>query len=166
MREGNRKIGIELPNVSDPEKAKARIGTAAILELKPVYDHAETQEELIERAGGKLPEGTMIIPGRKEEAGFHLVPTFAKVTGKHLKDAKYQLNTGDFFAQGTPHTIAIEFKPEGAKKFYELTKENAGKQLAIILDNVVVSAPRVDKPIEGGTASIYGRNITQESAEE
>ena len=43
----NRKIGIELPNVSDPEKAKAHIGTAAILELKPVYDFAHTKEELI-----------------------------------------------------------------------------------------------------------------------
>ncbi len=52
--EGNRKIGIELPNVSDPEKAKARIGTAAILEMKPVYDEAHTKEELIERSGEKF----------------------------------------------------------------------------------------------------------------
>ena len=85
--------------MSDPEKAKARIGTAAILEFKPVYDYAHTKEELIERAGGKVPEGAMIIPGRKEEAGFYLVPTFAKVTGKMLKDARYALRTKSFLAR-------------------------------------------------------------------
>ncbi len=163
--EGNRKIGIELPNVSDPEKAKARIGTAAILEMKPVYDFAHTKEELLERAGGKLPEGTMIIPGRKEEAGFYLVPAFAKVTGKQLKDARYQMRTDDFMSKGTPHGVQIEFKSEGAKKFYELTKDSVGKEVAIILDNVVVSSPRVNEPIEGGVAYISG-NFSQESAEE
>ena len=162
--EGNRRIGIELPNVSDPEKAKARIGTAAILEMKPVYDFAHSKEELIERSGGKLPEGTMIIPGRKEDAGFYLVPVFAKLTGKQLKDSRYQM-LQDFFGKGTPHSVSIEFKPDGAKKFYELTKENIGKEVAIILDNVVVSAPRVNDAIDGGQANISG-NFSQESADE
>lgn len=164
--QGNRRIGIELPNVSDPEKAKARIGTAAILEFKPVYDYAHTKEQLIERAGGKVPEGAMIIPGRKEEAGFYLVPTFAKVTGKMLKDARYAVRTESFLArQRTPHTVGLEFKPDGATKFYELTRDNVGKKVAIILDNVVVSAPDVDEPISGGVASISG-SFSQETAEE
>ena len=56
--------------MSDPEKAKARIGTAAILEFKPVYDYAHTSEQLIERAGGSIPEGTMIVPERKKRLDF------------------------------------------------------------------------------------------------
>ncbi len=162
--EGERKIGIELPNVSDLEKAKARVGTAAILELKPVYDFARTKDELIERAGGKLPEGTMILPGRKEEAGFYLVPTFAKVNGKMLRSASYEFQERAFGAQ-SPHAVSIEFKPEGAKKFGELTRDNVGKQVAIILDNVVISAPNVSEPIEGGKASISG-SFTREAAED
>jgi preprotein translocase subunit SecD len=162
--QGERRIGIELPNVSDPEKAKARVGTAAILELKPVLDFAHTKEQLIERAGGKIPEGTMILPGRKEEAGFYLVPSFAKVTGKLLKNSRYSFVQESFGAK-SPHTVAIEFKPEGATKFGELTRDNVGKEVAIILDNVVVSAPRVNEPIENGNAVISG-HYTKEGAED
>ncbi len=162
--QGDRRIGIELPNVTDPEKAKARVGTAAMLELKAVYDFSRTKEDLIERSGGSIPEGTMIIPGRREEAGFYLVPTFAKVTGKLLKNARYHF-AGDVLGRQSPHTVGIEFKAEGALRFGELTRDNVGKQVAIVLDNVVVSAPNVNEAIEGGQASISG-NFTQETAEE
>jgi preprotein translocase subunit SecD len=162
--QGERRIGIELPNVSDPEKAKARVGTAAILEFKPVYDYAHKKDELIERAGGKIPEGTMIIPGRKDESGFYLVPAFAKLTGKLLK------NTGYVFAQDvldrqSPHRVSLQFKPEGGARFGELTRDNIGKMVAIVLDNVVVSAPRVDEAIENGEASISG-SFSEETAKE
>ena len=162
--QGERRISIELPNVSDPEKAKARIGTAAILEFKPVYDYAHSSEQLIERAGGSIPEGTMIIPGKKDESGFYLVPSFAKVTGKMLNNAQYQYG-GDQLGKASPHTVLMTFKPEGRSRFAEVTRENVGKQLAIILDNVVVSAPTVHQAIEDGTAVISG-NFTQETADE
>lgn len=162
--QGERRISIELPNVSDPEKAKARIGTAAILEFKPVYDYAHTSEQLIERAGGSIPEGTMIVPGKKEEAGFYLVPSFAKVTGKMLSSAQYQYG-GDQLGKASPHTVSMTFKPEGRSRFAEVTRENVGKQLAIILDNIVVSAPTVNQALEDGNAVISGA-FTQENAEE
>ncbi len=161
--QGNRRISIELPNVSDPEKAKARIGKAAVLELKPVYDMAVSEEELIDRAGGSLPEGTMIIPHMRNKREFYLVPTFAKVTGKLLKQARYRFQEGD--GRTSPHVVSIEFKPEGAKRFADLTAENINKPVAIILDNVVVSAPRVNGVIEDGNAIISG-DFDQTSAEE
>ena len=133
--------------------------------MKPVYDFAHTKEELLERAGGKLPEGTMVVPGRKEEAGFYLVPAFAKLTGKQLKDSHYQMKTEDFLSKGTPHGVQIEFKSDGAKKFYELNQRECRQEVAIILDNVVVSAPSVNEPIEGGVAYISG-NFSQETADE
>ncbi len=162
--QGERRIGIELPNVSDPEKAKARVGTAAILEFKPVYDYAHKKEDLIERAGGKIPEGTVIIPGRREESGFYLVPAFAKLTGKMLKNANYAF-AQDVLDRSTPHRVSLEFTSEGAKRFAELTRDNIGKPLAIILDNVVVSAPNVNEVIGDGRASISG-SFSQEAAEE
>lgn len=163
--QGARRIGIELPNVTDPEKAKARIGTAAVLEMKPVYDRARTKEELLERYNGKIPEGTMLVPG-KDDSGFYLVGQYAKVSGKQLKDVRYNFSS-DFLLsdQKTPHGVGIEFKPDGARKFYDLTKEYVGKALAIVIDNVVVSAPTVNAPIDGGQAAISG-DFSEESAKE
>jgi preprotein translocase subunit SecD len=161
--QGARRIGIELPNVTDPAKAKARIGTAAVLEMKPVYDYAHTKEDLLERYNDKIPEGSMIVPG-KDKDGFYLVPVYAKVTGKQLKDVRYEF-LNDFLGKESPHSVALEFKPDGATKFYEITKEYVGKPLAIVIDNVVVSAPRVNAPIDGGRASISG-SFTEEQAKE
>ena len=59
----------------------------------------------------------------------------------------------------------MSFKPEGRSRFAEVTRENVGKQLAIILDNIVVSAPTVNQALEDGTAVISGA-FTQENAEE
>lgn len=162
--QGERRIGIELPNVTDPEKAKARIGTAAVLEMKPVFDHAATQDELLERNGGKAPEGTVIVPGKTRADGYYLLPVYAKVTGKQLKDVQY-IFLSDFFGKESPHSVSIEFKADGTNKFYELTKDNVGKPVAIVIDNVVVSAPVVNAPIDGGKASITG-NFTEEGAKE
>lgn len=162
VAQGRRRIGIELPNVDDPEKAKARIGKAAVLEFKPVFDSAMSEEELLDRAGGSLPEGTMIIPHMTNKRDFYLVPEFAKVTGKLLRQAKYDFREA---GKASPHTVVIEFKPEGAKKFGDLTAEYVKKRIAIVLDNVVVSAPNVDQPIDSGVAWISG-SFDEESAKE
>ncbi len=162
--QGERRIGIELPNVTDPEKAKARVGKAAILELKPVYDYARTEDDLIDRSGGSLPEGTMIIPGSRASGGFYLVPSYAKITGKQLKYAGYQF-AQESFGSKSPHAVAIEFKGEGIKRFAEMTADNIGKSIAIILDNVVVSAPTVNSVIDDGRANISG-SFQKEEADE
>lgn len=161
-------IVVELPNVSDPQQAKARIGKAALLEMKPVYDQGASQDELLEKYNGKIPEGSMIIQGSKKGAaagrGAYLVPMHAKVTGKLLKNAQYGVSN-DPFAKGSRDIVQIEFNAEGAQKFYELTKEHVGSMIAIIIDNVVVEAANVNEPIEGGSAQISG-SFTEESAKE
>jgi preprotein translocase subunit SecD len=53
--------------------------------------------------------------------------------------------------------VAIEFSPEGARRFGEVTEQNVGKQLAIILDSTVYSAPRINERIPGGRAVITGQ---------
>ncbi len=163
--QGERRIGIELPNVSDPEKAKARVGKAAILELKPVFDTARTEEELINRSGGNVPEGTMIVPGRQVSDGFYLVPNYAKITGKQLKSASYQF-IQEGMSSKSPHAVGIEFKGEGIPRFADMTADSVGKQIAIILDNIVVSAPVVHVPIEDGSGNITGSFSREEADEE
>ena len=145
--QGENRIVIELPNVQNPQQAKAMIGKAAILEFKVVEDMGSSEEEILARHDGMLPEGSIIIPG-KERLGthevFYLVPAFTDVTGKLLKDAHagYKPDSADM-------VVFFSFKPEGAEKFGELTGSNLGKSLAIILDNQVISAPRVKVRIEG-----------------
>lgn len=167
--QGERNIVIELPNVTDPEKAKARIGRSALLEMKPIYDHALTKEDLLEKIGGKEPVGTMIISGKTGENGFYLVPNFTKLTGRLLKDVFYDYKEVDIFSKDsrrTPHTVNFKFNSEGSRLFYELTKNHLREPIAIIIDNTVVSAPLVgDEPIEGGSAFISGAFEEQEAKE-
>ncbi len=167
--QGEKYIIVELPNVSDIEQAKARIGKTALLEFKPVYDEALTEEELLERHGGQLPEGTVIVPGKPDGGRnkVYLVPIYAEVTGRLLKDAHYSNNPEQVFRSGTPHTVAFTLKPEGEEKFYELTKQNVGGRIAIILDNVVITAPGVHDAIKlnGGKAEISGNRDKKEAQE-
>jgi len=166
--QGDRTIIVELPNVSDPEQAKERIGKSALLEMKPVYDSAPTKEKLLEKLGGEIPEGSMIIPGKPgAERGYYLVPSYTKLTGRLLKDASYDFNPPGFLQEKrSPHIVSFRFNTEGEDLFYELTKENVGGHIAIIIDNVVISAPGLSKPIEPGGGAMISGNFTEESAKE
>lgn len=159
---------VELPNVSDTDKAKERIGKSALLEMKPIYDSASTKEKLLEKLGGEVPEGSMIVQGKPgAERGYFLVPTYAKLTGRLLKDAFYDFSAPGFLeGKRTPHTVSFKFNPEGEELFYELTKDNVGGSIAIIIDNIVVSAASVSKPIEPGGGAMISGGFTEESAKE
>jgi preprotein translocase subunit SecD len=172
--QGDRNIVIEMPHERDPEKAKARIGTSAVLEMKEIYASAPTKEKLVENLGGSLPEGTMIIPDRSsgdKPEKFYLVPHYAKITGKQLRGVRYTQQPLEFLSssENSPHVVAFDFTSDGVKKFYEFTKANVGSAIAIILDNVVVSAASVKAAIEakGGTDTVLsGKYFTEKSAKE
>ena len=80
-----------------------------------------------------------------------------KLTGRHLKKAEVQ-----FDQQGNPE-IAIEFNPEGAKIFADLTKKNLQKPMAIFLDKEMISAPTVQSEIKDGKAVITGQFTIDEA---
>ena len=79
------------------------------------------------------------------------------LTGKDLKDSKASVDQS-----GQP-VVTLQFNDEGAKKFGELTAANVGKQIAILLDGEVLTAPRVNEPITGGNAQITGSKDAQEA---
>lgn len=163
--QGEKNIIVELPNVDDPQKAKAMIGKPALLEIKLVEAIGSSEDDILDKYDGELPEGMMIITGRGNESRlgreFYLVPEFTDLTGRLLKDSF----VGFGGKTGGEVVVNFEFKPEGAERFYELTRKNYGRQVAIIIDGVVISAPRIDTPISGGSGYIHG-NFTQESATE
>lgn len=74
-----------------------------------------------------------------------------ELTGKYLKRASVQFNPND----NTPE-VSLEFDSEGGDLFEKITERNVGEQVAIFLDNYVISAPTVNEKISGGKAVISG----------
>lgn len=149
---GEKNILIELPNVHNPAQAKAMIGKSALLEVKLVEASAGSETELLEKYNGKLPEDRIIVKESRARGysnqpfiTYHVVPKFTDLTGKLLKSA--QAGLSDQKSLRVTPIIAFEFKPEGGEKFYQLTKNNIGKPIALILDNEVITAPIANSPI-------------------
>ena len=161
-----REILVQLPGVSDVNRAKDVISTTAQLELKIVEGGpAATQETLLASYGGQVPPDMEVVPGLNEagvsgrpEQAFYLVRKTAAVTGGDLRNARAQIDQN-----GAP-AVGFSLNSEGAAKFRRVTGENVGRQLAIILDNRVESAPRIDEAI-GAEGQITGSFTQQEAAD-
>ncbi len=158
-RQGEANIIVELPSIDNPAQAKEMIGKTSHLEIKEVLAMGATEDDLLDRYDGTLPENAMIALSEGEEKGsVYLLPDYAELTGR---DLKYSY-TGK--GQNLEPVVYFEFNSEGAEKFADLTKACRGRQLAILVDGKVISAPRVNDHIKGGKGSISG-SFTQESAQ-
>lgn len=156
--QGARRIIIELPNVHNPEEAKAMIGRSALLEFRLVEDAAQSKEALEEKYDGLLPEGTEILPGKSGSKEFYLISKYTDVTGRLLKTAEQGWG-GPVRADPA---VDFEFKPEGADRFYELTNNNIGHLLAVVIDGVVISVATINSAISN-KGQITGRFTPQEA---
>ena len=159
--QGEKNIIIELPDTANPQEAKERIGKAAQLELKLVEKFSPSKEELLYEYDGDLPMDREILPGRGEQEGFYLIEKYADLTGRSLREAR----AGYGGKTGIDYVVNFRFNDDGAEKFYAITSKNYGRFLAIVLDGVVISAPRINEPISGGSGQISG-NFNAESARE
>jgi len=161
--QGEKNIVIELPNVQDVQKAKAMIGTSALLEVKTVIDQGSTQEEILEKYGNEMPDGMEIVSSNRGRGGrgrmFYLVPRYTDLTGKLLKSASPNPAGGQF---GMEPAVDFVFSPEGGDKFYELTSK--GGLIAMIVDGSVVTAAHAEKPLRD-RGQIFG-NFTEDEAKE
>jgi preprotein translocase subunit SecD len=163
-------ILVQLPGEGDPARAKAVIQAGGQLELKLVEDPVaySSQAEALSRHGGVLPPGTELVPGRSEtrnpSAGFdtsevwYILSRAPVVTGRDLRSAVENRNTSN------PGMWQVNFtlSPEAAKRFGPFTQQNIGRQMAIVLDHRVSSAPTIQGRIDDN-GEITG-NFSQESA--
>ena len=154
-RQGEKWISVQLPGIANPEQAEALIGKTAMLEFRLVKTDAASQEAaskiyelenpfnndgtLTEEAKKLLPAGTTVM--KSKEGGYLPLTDTVSVSGADLEDAR--VTTGEY---GYP-AVSFQFNSDGAKKFGALTGANIGKQLAIVLDNTVQSAPRINSRI-------------------
>lgn len=177
-RQGEKWIVVQLPGVKDPERAKDLIGKTALLEFSIVHEGSEMEsivsklrekdisvssaaahhESLPKDVLSLFPTGYVLKNGR--EGRVWLVKGEAELTGSSLVDAKVQLGGGA--GMGYPE-VSIEFSPDGAKTFAQVTESNINRNLAIILDGVVQSAPTIRTRIPDGKAVIEGSFTTEEA---
>ncbi len=163
-------ILVQLPGEGDPTRAKAVIQAGGQLELRLVEDPQtySSQAEALSRHGGVLPPATELVPGRSEtrnpSGGFDTGETWYVlsrapiVTGRDLRSAVENRNTAN------PGMWQVNFtlSPEAAKRFGPFTQQNIGRQMAIVLDHRVTSAPTIQGRIDD-SGEITG-NFSQESA--
>ncbi|HEC68747.1 MAG TPA: protein translocase subunit SecD, partial [Candidatus Omnitrophica bacterium] len=141
--QGQDKILIQLPGVVDRERALEIIGKTALLEFKLV----EWEPELIEKNKESLDSEHEWAELEERKI---LLRKKAVLTGKDLKDAQI-----GFDSLGLSYVL-VRFNSQGSKTFAELTQNNVGHRLAIILDGKVKSAPVIKEPILNGEAQITG----------
>jgi preprotein translocase subunit SecD len=161
QQEGDNRIIIELAGEKDPQRAIDLIGRTAELRFQLVRSAAATQEALLKN--NKVPEGAEIlsaVPSERTGGGvrFYLLEKESKVTGADLQDARVSKDE-----LGMP-AVSFEFDKDGARRFGTLTEQSIGKQLAIVLDNVVQSAPVIRSKITN-QGQITGRFTQQEAAD-
>jgi preprotein translocase subunit SecD len=139
-------ILVQLPGVTDVDRAKEIIQSTGLLELKIVEQGPVSSREALLQSG-QVPAGMEIVPGATSAPGepagtvYYLVRKVAAVTGRDLRNARPALD------ENNRPAVSFSLNREGARKFGKVTGENVGKQLAIVLDGRVQSAPRIESQI-------------------
>lgn len=143
QRQGADRILVQVPGLQDPERLKALLGDTAQLEFRFLANPGDSDVE------------TMPL----REAGDQPVQVERRVIvgGEDLIDAQ-----PSFDQQTNQPIVSFRFNVSGAQRFGEATTRNVGRQLAIVLDGAVISAPRVQTPITGGSGQISGSFTVQQ----
>ena len=153
--EQSERLVIELPGVTDVAEAVAEIGRTPLLEFK-LMDSAKVEEQnsLIQAAIEGGAEGSVITELiAQAEAAY----TDTGLTGRYLEGAQMEFAGGGQTGQlANDPVVSIRFNQEGGELFQNITRDNIGAQLAIFLDGQMISAPRINETITGGTAVISG----------
>jgi len=141
--ETEERLIVELPGVTDTQRAIELIGETPVLEFRLL------KEDMVPNDISSSTVNTLFEP--------------AAITGKDLKSAEIQFNQ----SLGGPSEpiVLLTFNAEGARTFADLTRENVGRYFGMFLDGAPISIPVINEPIPDGKAVISG-NFTPESAKE
>lgn len=158
QRKGKRQVVVELAGIKDPDRARKMIGDTAQLEFvlatwapAGVKDLSPDKLKLI--AGDDAHLETYTMKNRDGSIAREMPIFLGKtvLTGKDLVGAYPGTNPDN----GTP-VVNLEFNSEGTTKFRDVTSQNIGKPLAIVLDGTIISAPNINSAIPNGKAIIEG----------
>ncbi|MSO84113.1 MAG: protein translocase subunit SecD [Acidobacteria bacterium] len=161
-------ILVQLPGVTDVDRAKEIIGRTAVLELKLVEQGPfPTQEAAMQAVNNALPPDMVIASGAQDVAAtgggtpstvYYIVRRVAPVTGRDLRNSRPTLDENNLPA------VSFTFNQDGARRFGQFTEQNIGRSLAVILDNRVFTAPTIQSRI-ADEGRITG-SFTQQEAQD
>ncbi len=161
QQQGLDRVVVQLPGVQDTAKAKDIIGRTATLEIRMVNESAEAREA--ERGAAPVPFGSERFVQRDGSA--IIVLRQVVLTGDSLTDAQ-----PGFDPQTQEPVVNLTLDAKGGRIFRDVTRENVGKRMAIVLfekgKGEVVTAPVIRGEIGGGRVQISGRMTTQEASDQ
>ena len=158
QQQGLDRIVVQLPGVQDTAKAKDILGRTATLEVRMVDEGADARAAEI--GSGPVPFGDEKYLDRNGQAV--IVKKQVVLTGENLTDAQ-----PGFDSQTQEATVNLTLDAKGSRIFRDITRENIGKRMAIVLfekgKGEVVTAPVIRSEIGGGRVQISGRMSTMEA---
>ncbi len=175
-KQGQNRIRVQLPGERDPERVISNIIKPATLEFRLVHENSEEKVAEKYNLDGTLKPNAEPEPGYifrkgvvsshdesgniKEDKIGYLVKDKVELTGEHLKTSWVIVNNADL---DSPVQVHLEFDSTGAKQFRDVTAQNQNKRLAILLDNIVYSAPVIQDTIPHGRCFIRGNFMVSEA---
>jgi preprotein translocase subunit SecD len=138
---GTDEVLVQLPDVTDPARVKNIMQSTAQLELKIVDSGPyPSQAAAAQNYGGVVPANLEVLPSveRGSSSEFYVVQQISSVSGRDLKGAYPSRDEN-----GRP-AVSFNLNADGAQRMGRTTEENMGKMLAIVLDNKIQSAPRIN----------------------
>jgi preprotein translocase subunit SecD len=146
QRQGDDRILLQIPGLTDPSHVKELLGRTAKMTFRLVD---ETAPEISDRKKAIAPAGSVYLES-SESGKFIAIKKQILVGGETLTEASLS------YDEYNRPNVSFGFNRAGAKKFGDATRENVGKRFAIVLDNEVISAPVIQTPITGGQGRITG----------
>ncbi len=150
QRQGIKRIVVQLPGIDNPDAIKKLLGKTAKMTFHLVDSKADTI---------KASQG-IVAPGRialyDEQGRIYVLEKRVYLSGENLVDAQAS------YSQNNAPVVSFRFDSVGARKFGRLTSKARGRQLAIVLDGKVISAPNINEPILGGSGIITGSFTIEE----
>ncbi|MCA9358014.1 protein translocase subunit SecD [Candidatus Kaiserbacteria bacterium] len=173
--EPKQRLVVELPGVTDVGEAVAEIGKTPLLEFKLYSEELAQQQAALESLGSLSSStassgaviGTVKVNGEEidttadTEGDEPFIDT--GLTGRYLETATLAFAGANSGQLANEPMVQVKFTDEGAALFEQITSEHVGEQLGIFLDGELLSAPRINERISGGTAVISG-NFTPDEA--
>jgi len=146
QRQGNDSILVQIPGIKNAEEALKVLGSTGQLEFVDVASITDTAT--VAALTGTTAEGTRLVPGTYKPF----------MTGEVVKSASVGQNSTTAKIE-----VSITMDAAGTKTWADYTTKNVGKQVAIVLDGVVKTAPVVNEPITGGQTAISGSFTAEEA---
>jgi preprotein translocase subunit SecD len=162
QQQGLDRVVVQLPGVQDTAKAKEILGRTATLEIRLVDEEKSDPATLDQASKGQLPFGDEFFVGRNGQPV--LVKKKVELTGDYITDAGPGLDQ-----QSGRSVVHVTLDARGARMFRQVTKDNVGKRMAILLiekgQAEVITAPVINEEIGGGRVQISGMDNVQEATD-